>query len=156
MLAEYVGPKCAQGFELRLRGLQEAADTEVVECSPRQSSEQGRHYWNPPHSGSIGDAVILESGDYGKKARAKVPCGVNGVSVHPAEAHADGDHDQPDHQGSKVRTGRHIELIRNGEDKKNQQGSSDQLIEKSGLGHGRKRWEGSEHAGGVLELGIGL
>ena len=72
-------------------------------AAPDQASEQRSDDGDPPHAGSIGEAIVAKAGEDGKKARAEVARGIDGIAVHAAKAHADGDHDQADQRRSKIR-----------------------------------------------------
>ena len=58
----------------------------------------------------------MEPCNHGKEPRAEVARGIDGVTVHAAEAHADRNYDQPDHRGRKIRTWRHVEFVGDCED----------------------------------------
>ena len=76
--------------------------------------------------------------------------------MHPAEAHADGDHHQSDHGGDHVCARRHIKFIDDGEDQQHQQARADELVEESRLRQAGKSWEGCEYAGRPFQVGVDL
>src|SRR5208283_1353187 len=81
-----------EGLGQGRRRAQETSNTKIVDSSADQSSQQRSKHWHPPYPGSIGESVVLKSSDGGEKARPKIASRVDRVSVHAAEAHANGDH----------------------------------------------------------------
>src|SRR5438874_649834 len=95
-----------------------------------------------PRSSLRVKALRRESSKYGEQAGPKIACGIDCIAMHSAEAHANCYDHQADHRRSEVGTGWRIELIDNGENQEQQQGSADGLIEKACLGQTRKGREG--------------
>src|ERR1700692_337127 len=91
---------------------QESSNAKIIDGRAEESAEKRRNDWNPPDARAVGEAVVSESGQGSEKARAKVARGIDGISVHAAEAHADGDDHEPDHRRRKVRSRRDVEFVR--------------------------------------------
>src|ERR1022692_2124317 len=140
----------------RLGLAQESSNAKVVDCCADQSAQQRRNHWYPPHPISVGEAVVLESSNGGEEARAKIARGIDGISVHATEAHANRHYHQADHRRRKVGTGRDVELVRDGKHQEQEESRADDLIEESCLRPCRKSRESCKHPGSFLQLRVDL
>src|SRR5579864_3086614 len=140
----------------RLEMAQEAPNTKVVDSCARQASKQRCDDGNPPYASSVGEAIVPKTRHHGKQSRTEVARGIDGVTVHTAEADPDGNYNQANHRGRQVRSWRRVVFIDDCEYEKKQQSGADELIQESRLRHRREGGEGGEHTCGSLQLRIGL
>src|ERR1700686_5252024 len=139
-----------------LRRAQEAPNPKVVDGSTQQTSEQWCDDRDPPHAGSVGEAVVVKSGQHAEQTGTEVARRIDRLSVHAAKARADGHDDKANQRRREIGSRRCIVFINDRENQKHQQRGADGLVQKAGLWQTREGRKGRENAGGMLQLRISL
>ena len=81
---------------------QEISNTEIIYGGADDSADQRREDGHPPDPVSVRQTVILKSDKSSKETRTEIAGRIDGIPMHPSEAHSDGNDYEPNHKRRKV------------------------------------------------------